>query len=167
CNVIQFIGHAKRPPLSSQVSMAAGRVSGLLGAPLALQCVGQIWAAQGVTTSSPGSAFQGRRLSTCAENSVSHPSKLRLVQYNVRGFTTPGGACGVDAISRSLHGLQPAIVCLNEVDVSKKPEGLRRLAESAGLPHIHFFGHVGGRPQLHFWMKACVSVKFTFKVVLN
>ncbi|CAE8715685.1 unnamed protein product [Polarella glacialis] len=125
--------------------MAAGRVSGLLGAPLALQCVGQIWAAQGVTTSSPGSASQGRRLSTCAENSVSHPSKLRLVQYNVRGFTTPGGACGVDAISRSLHGLQPAIVCLNEVDVSKKPEGLRRLAESAGLPHIHFFGHVGGR----------------------
>lgn len=41
--------------------------------------------------------------------------------------------------------MQAAVVCLNEVDLRRQPEGLDQLAEASGTPHVHFFGHVAGR----------------------
>eukprot|EP00931_Biecheleriopsis_adriatica_P078799 TRINITY_DN52214_c0_g1_i1.p1 TRINITY_DN52214_c0_g1~~TRINITY_DN52214_c0_g1_i1.p1 ORF type:complete len:389 (+),score=49.72 TRINITY_DN52214_c0_g1_i1:131-1168(+) len=71
--------------------------------------------------------------------------QLRLIQYNVRGFTSASGACGLDHICSSLRALRPSVVCLNEVDLRKQPQGLKRVAEASGLSHVHFFGHVQGR----------------------
>mmetsp|Transcript_53329 Transcript_53329/g.98611 ORF Transcript_53329/g.98611 Transcript_53329/m.98611 type:complete len:360 (-) Transcript_53329:36-1115(-) len=90
---------------------------------------------------------------SCATGSEQHQAaadgesalRVRLVQYNVRGMTTDTGEPAVQAVAGTLSALSPTVVCLNEVDERRQPTALRVLAEEAGFPFVHFFGHVQGR----------------------
>mmetsp|Transcript_18285 Transcript_18285/g.57515 ORF Transcript_18285/g.57515 Transcript_18285/m.57515 type:complete len:294 (+) Transcript_18285:135-1016(+) len=65
--------------------------------------------------------------------------RLRVVHYNVKRFGE------YEAVAKTLEGLKPDIVTLNEVDLSQLPSGsLEPLAARLGLGSAHFFGHVGG-----------------------
>jgi len=72
------------------------------------------------------------------------PERIRLVQYNVRGFTADDGTPAIDAIVQTLQALNPLIVCLNEVDLRKQPAALQQVSKILGVEHVHFFGHVRG-----------------------
>jgi len=52
--------------------------------------------------------------------------KFRLVQFNVRRLTAEDGTSTVEAVAQSLHALRPHVVCLNEVDVRSRPDGLKQ-----------------------------------------
>lgn len=65
--------------------------------------------------------------------------RIRIVQYNVKRFTQ------YETVASTLERLRPDIVTLNEVDMSKLPEGsLEPLASRLGLHNAHFYGHVRG-----------------------
>lgn len=70
--------------------------------------------------------------------------RLRFVQYNVRRLASDSGEPLAGMVGSTLRRLQPTVVCLNEVDLRKSPEGLEEIAAAIGAEHIHFFGHVRG-----------------------
>jgi len=112
------------------------RCAALLGPPLAVHAA-----------SSPYPAHCGVQEAPCAKHMSSTAEtcgKFRLVQFNVRRLTAEDGTSTVEAVAQSLHALRPHVVCLNEVDVRSRPDGLKQLATAIGADHVAFFGHVRG-----------------------
>ena len=72
---------------------------------------------------------------------------LRLVTFNTRRFTADDGTSSVAAIASHLASLKPDVLCLNEVDLHKRPTALadvqRALSGAYGRNFsVQFFGHV-------------------------
>lgn len=68
---------------------------------------------------------------------------FRVVSYNVRRFTDKEGGSTVRRIARSLRKLRPSLVCLQEVDLRKRPGALQEVGRELGM-EAAFFGHVQG-----------------------
>lgn len=115
-----------------------GRCATILGPPLALHAAATAGSATTARCSGVGPETPS---STCLADGS---ERVRLVQYNVRGLTAEDGTSTVDAVAQTLQALNPAIVCLNEVDLRKQPAGLEQLSKILGTEHVHFFGHVRG-----------------------
>lgn len=81
----------------------------------------------------------------------------RFVTYNVRRFTDDEGGSTVASVAESLHALAPEFVCLNEVDLDKRPEALETVAAQLGGFHIEFFGHVKGKDGFDKYGNALLS----------
>ena len=62
---------------------------------------------------------------SAAAHAAAGGAALRFVTYNVRRFTDDDGESTVAQVARSLRALQPSFVCLNEVDLDKRPVCLR------------------------------------------
>ena len=84
-------------------------------------------------------------------------SRLRLVTYNVRRFTAEDGSSTVAEVAASLRALGPSFVCLNEVDLDKRPGALEAVARELGGFHIEFFGHVKGKAGFDKYGNALLS----------
>jgi hypothetical protein len=58
-------------------------------------------------------------------------------------MTDAEGASTVVEIANSLKKLQPSIICLQEVDLRKRPDALEEVASAiGGGMQIAFYGHV-------------------------
>ena len=68
---------------------------------------------------------------------------LRVVHWNVRRCVDLTGTDSLDRVLRTVEELSPALLTLNEVDLSRTPSLLEDLS-AIGLPHASFFGHVRG-----------------------
>ena len=68
---------------------------------------------------------------------------LRVVHWNVRRCVDLTGTDSLDRVLRTVEELSPALLSLNEVDLSRTPSLLEDLS-AIGLPHASFFGHVRG-----------------------
>ena len=68
---------------------------------------------------------------------------LRVMHWNVRRCVDMSGACSRLRLLQVVEQLQPALLTLNEVDMTQTPSLLEDLS-AAGLPHASFFGHVRG-----------------------
>ena len=68
---------------------------------------------------------------------------LRAVHWNVRRCVDLTGMDSLDRVLRTVEELSPALLSLNEVDLSRTPSLLEDLS-AIGLPHASFFGHVRG-----------------------
>ena len=84
-------------------------------------------------------------------------SRLRLVTYNVRRFTAEDGSSTVAEVAASLRALGPSFVCLNEVDLDKRPGALEAVARELGGFRIEFFGHVKGKAGFEKYGNALLS----------
>ena len=98
---------------------------------------------------------------TAAASAAAHAAAggaaLRFVTYNVRRFTDDDGESTVAQVARSLRALQPSFVCLNEVDLDKRPGALEAVAEALGGFHVEFFGHVKGKEGFDKYGNALLS----------
>jgi endonuclease/exonuclease/phosphatase family metal-dependent hydrolase len=83
--------------------------------------------------------------------------RLRLVTYNVRRFTAEDGTSTVAEVAAALRALGPSFVCLNEVDLDKRPGALETVARELGGFHIEFFGHVKGKDGFDKYGNALLS----------
>jgi endonuclease/exonuclease/phosphatase family metal-dependent hydrolase len=68
---------------------------------------------------------------------------LRVVHWNVRRCVDLTGTDSLDRVLRTVEELRPALLSLNEVDLTQTPSLLEDLS-AIGLPHASFFGHVRG-----------------------
>lgn len=70
---------------------------------------------------------------------------LRVVSYNVCRFQDFAGGSSVLTVAKALGALQPAVICLNEVDLGAQPDALERLVDTLeGDWHTAFYGHFRG-----------------------
>ena len=72
---------------------------------------------------------------------------LRLITFNTRRFTADDGTSSVAAIASHLASLNPDVLCLNEVDLRKRPTALEEVQHALSSAHgrsfaVQFFGHV-------------------------
>ena len=102
-----------------------------------------------------------RNLATMAATAVAAAQpgvqRLRFVTYNVRRFTASDGSSTVAEVATALRMLEPAFVCLNEVDLDKRPGALETLARDLGGYHVEFFGHVQGKAGFDKYGNALLS----------
>jgi endonuclease/exonuclease/phosphatase family metal-dependent hydrolase len=83
--------------------------------------------------------------------------RLRFVTYNVRRFTGADGSSTVAEIAAALRRLKPSFVCLNEVDLDKRPGALETVSRELGGFYIEFFGHVKGKAGFDKYGNALLS----------
>ena len=84
-----------------------------------------------------------RRTATAALSLCHSGDALRVVHWNVRRCVDLTGMDSLDRVLRTVEELRPALLSLNEVDLTQTPSLLEDLA-AIGLPHASFFGHVRG-----------------------
>ena len=68
---------------------------------------------------------------------------LRVMHWNVRRCVDLTDTPSLDRVLRTLEQLRPALLSLNEVDLTQTPTLLEDLS-AISLPHASFFGHVRG-----------------------
>ena len=96
-------------------------------------------------------------MAAAAVGAAQPAQRLRFVTYNVRRFTASDGRSTVAEVATALRMLEPTFVCLNEVDLDKRPGALEMVAQELGGYHIQFFGHVQGKAGFDKYGNALLS----------
>mmetsp|Transcript_9416 Transcript_9416/g.15370 ORF Transcript_9416/g.15370 Transcript_9416/m.15370 type:complete len:287 (-) Transcript_9416:2363-3223(-) len=68
-------------------------------------------------------------------------NRIRVVQYNVRGFVASDGSCTSASICRELKDLNANVVCLNEFCLAKGSACVSKVFREELGGHLVFFGH--------------------------